>query len=413
MSKNIKKIRGTRTNGSTSKITKAVSVPVAIGMANRSSPPTLRNTSNVTIRRREFVGTASNDAYTSFKISTGTLAVPGYDFNPATARMFPWLSQISGAFERFRFNKLKFDFCPGQSTTTAGRYYAAVDYDYDDVIPNSKAAIMGNMSAVEASIWQPCSLVCDPVALNRDMPFRYVSCTTRGLAIENRTAYSGFLIVAFDTPSANCLVDIWVEYEVELATPVADDPYQQFYPVSDSTTPSTTAVSGAVGGSFGAVVAPATATYPTGPISLVASGSVGTPVFSVPVGTDKVYPPYALDIKNVSGMGDILLQGNYNVTGVAPNDVLGASEALFKWAFLDNTGSSVASSTTSGLNIVSSQGPATGSGGMLGAYITSLVGVSLNTLLSKYPTVRYLVPYLVSSAALGAGHSGFGFSQTK
>lgn len=416
MSKNIKKIGGTRPRGASSKSITSVPAPAALGVSARASKPFVNGSDSFRIHRREFVGSVTNFASTTFVVAAGSLATPGYDFNPSVARMFPWLSQIAPAFERFRFNNLKFDFIPGQSTNTAGRYYAAVDYDYDDAVATTKATLMGNMTSVEASIWQTVSMTCDPKALNRDLPYRYVSCTTRGQYVENRTAFSGYLIVAFDTPVAQCLVDIWVEYDVELTTPVADDLLQQS--LQFVTAADVPAIPGglapAAGAFFGNYVLPLNSTFPSGPITLAAAGVGGNPVFKVPLGAGvEIYPPYALDLKNTAGMGDIVLYIINFLTGETPIAMMDTKKLLSKWAFLDSLGASVASSTTTSLKAISSQGYTLGAGAVINNFVQSTIGISLLTLASLFPSARFAVPYNIADVAAGAGSAGFGFSITK
>jgi len=197
--------------------------PLARSGALRNTPPRISSSGNTfTISRREFVGTATNGASTSYVLSALSSSVPGYDLNPGTATMFPWLSTIAYSFERYRFQKLSISFVPSQSATTAGRYYAAVDFDWDDTVASSKLMLMGNANAVEAPMWQPTTMVVSPQSLMRDMPFKYVISPGRDVAIEPRTTFGGYLMVGFDTPTANCLIDIWVDYTVTFENPVND-----------------------------------------------------------------------------------------------------------------------------------------------------------------------------------------------
>jgi len=167
-------------NSQSRKALTVTSAPVAKGVTAWSTPPNMAASGDkVVIKRREFVGTATNGTVTGYALTPVSASTPGYDFNPSEATMFPWLSQLAPCFERFRFDRLSFDFIPSQASSTAGRYYAAVDYDYDDAVAVNKTMLMGNMTAMESAVWQPMSIKCDPRSLNRDLPYRYVSCTTR------------------------------------------------------------------------------------------------------------------------------------------------------------------------------------------------------------------------------------------
>lgn len=388
------------------------SVPQAIGTIRNSSAPTwTRSQDKYVVRRREFVGTATNGSTTAFTLSSVSASTPGYDLNPSESQTFPWLSQMAGCFERYRFNRIKFEFVPSQATATAGRYYAAVDYDYDDALPTSKQALLGNMSAVEAAIWQPSSLTLQSQQLNRDLPYRYVSCTTRGAYVENRTTYAGFLMVAFDTTAANCLVDIWVEYEVEFVTPVYDTAFVQDMSMT-GVPPSTTAVTAALGTSFVAQPPPMTA-VPTGAVTLVNVTSPGVPTLTVPnVGGVGYTPSYALDLKDVVGRGLLSLWSRSSVTGVTPATILAAG-FLFKAALFNSAGTFLNFAELLDTNNSFSVGVTDGS--LLSTATNPVVAtqsINLRNLQTVAPTARWLVYFLVATAALGAGTSGWGMKYT-
>lgn len=382
--------------------------PASYGVIARSSQAQINGTEKVVIRRREFVGTTTNGTVTGFGVTALSAAVPGYDINPACSALFPWLCNIAVGFERFRFNKLHFDFIPGQSTATAGRFYAAVDYDYDDEPAASKASLMGNMTAVESAVWQPCRLNADPKSLNRDMPYRHVSCNTRGLFIEGRTTYAGFLEVGFDTTVQNCLMDLWVEYEVELVTPTTEGfIFQQLdYPLASVN--ATSGIATAIGTGFAGPVLPSRSAPGPGPITITLGGSNGVPLFNRTVGGGNITLPYALDTKAARGREMLELFTRFNVTGVQPNLTLGADEADVRWGVYDTKGvylGDVNNVTTAKTSI----GPPTGTGGGPGSYIYHIIGVAMNELVRTYVPARYVVPCIIALNAIGAGNMAFGF----
>lgn len=383
--------------------TRRTDVPLARSVVASTIPPRINGKDGIFISRKEFVGTATNGAITGFSLTPLSKAIPGYDFNPSIKSLFPWLSTVAASYERFRFRKLEFHFIPSQSASTAGRFYAAVDYDYDDAPSTTKATMMGNHTAVEAPVWQECHLKCDPACLNRDMPFKFVTCTTRGLAVENRTSYSGFLMLGFDTTVANLLMDIWVSYEVELVTPVLDEAIVQdvslssavWKAVTDLTTADTINTTGAVPIATGIV--------PSGPVVPVNPGVGGVPNLTIPGNTKALIT--ALDILATRGVGSLLLQILLNESAATPYTVLGAS-VQGVWSAFDYLGNFLGNVSAAKRVI----GPSTVAGGAtLAGAVSDTNTIDLSAFAASYPTARYLAPWISAVGALGAGNIAAGF----
>jgi len=391
-----------------------VNVPAAKSYtAKTSGPRGSFKSGNLNIKRREFVGTATNGSVTGFSLTPVSYSTPGYDLNPSEAHLFPWLSQIAPCYERFRFKSVSFEFIPSQPTTTAGRYYAAVDYDYDDAVATSKEGLMGNCTAVEAPVWQGCTLTCDPASLNRDMPFRFVSCTTRGLNVEARTTYAGYMMVAFDTSVANCLLDIWVTYDIEFATPVYDSEILQNM-VPSVTPPAIANVAPAVGTIFGAPVPPYVINYNRGVVEVINAAAAGISLL-LGIGGTFMNIPYALDLKNAMGKGIITLWNRTSVNGVAPSTLLDAAVSLDSlWAVFDSNGTSLAPYPSGAVvGQYSDIGVSTsGQIAVAGNPIVKSTTLPLKSLMAIYPAARFLANYTWAAAAVGAGTTGFGFSYT-
>jgi len=391
-----------------------VKQPSAFGYTARASTVSASGSGKIVIRKREFVGAATNGSTTGFSVSSLSTATPGYDINPGCPMLFPWLSQVASAFERFRFNKLSFEFIPNQATSTAGRYYAAVDYDYDDIPATTKTGLMGNITSVEAPLWGLSSLRCDPASLNRDMPYRYVSATSRTAVVDLRTSNSGFLMVGFDTQNTNSYVDIWVEYEVELVTPVIEVEMPQFMPVANTNLTYTANVTGAQGTAYTSYPPPMNVTIPRGVVKLVNCGAPGVPLLSYTTGGAAANASYALDIKDAKTDGTLTYNTLFYVSGATPATVLAAGVApLSDIAVYDDSG------TYLGLAF-GSTGVTRVAGCLVSTQLATTSGCLLSTcnmimsyLYSTYPTARYLVNVLVTLSALGAGYTGFTFNYQK
>jgi len=392
-------------NARKAKQSTTVSVPLARSVVNRTSKPKVNGKEGIIIKRCEFVGTATNGASTHFALTPLSMATPGYDFNPSVSALFPWLSGIATAYERFRFRKLSFRFVPSQAATTAGRFYAAVDYDYDDSPSSTKATMMGNYTAVETPVWQECRLDCDPTCLNRDLPYRYISCSTRGLFVENRTAYSGFLMLAFDTPTANLLMDIWVDYEIELVTPVLDELIEQSLDASSTNWVATANVLTADTAGFTGAVPMALTNVSAGPLGVVTPGSQGVPQL-VPSGQSKLLAT-AVDLVGAKGIGTLILEIFYNVTGQTPAGLMASGETA-NWAVYDSFGAYLTEAASYAKGLLGSLVPANVA--TTSSPLRNTLTLDLHNLYATYPTARYVAPYLHGPAAAGAGNRGAGFS---
>lgn len=398
MTKNSKKLK---TSSSNAKVTRK-DAPLAVGVVRQTSRPsiTTRKTA-VVVRHKELVGTVSNGATTGYALTSISAGTPGYDINPACSTLFPWLSSIAINFERYSFRKLSFDFIPGQSASTAGRFYAAVDYDYDDPTAGSKAQLMGNITAVESPVWLESSLQCIPAELHRDMPHKYVSSVSRQNFIEPRTAYGGFLMVAFDTPTTNLVIDVWVSYEVELELPVVE-----LNLIVDGTSASAQATADVCGLGGGAIRwgLPYMAPISSGGCRSVQAGVGLNPALDVGtlVGTPTL-ATYAYDLFSALRSGHLDLLYKFSVTGTTPatlfaTNIVGPALAMFSSAgtYLGNAVTSAI--VTEGASPVQSVSTAS-------ALVNTLATISLTQLFTTYPLGRYLVPLLASTGALGAGTS--------
>lgn len=398
------------------RVNDTVDAPVARGITARSSRPTLSSSNgNIHIHRREFAGTITNGAVTGYALAGVSALTPGYDLNPGCNLMFPWLSGIAPSYERFTFRNLKLHFIPSQATSTAGRYYVAVDYDYDDSVSQSKVQLMGNMTAAEAPVWQSMDLTLDRALLHQDMPAKYVNLLTRNNFIEPRTAYCGFVMVAFDTPVANCLIDMWVEYDIELISPVSDFAALQNNltdaAISDATT--TIAVGSGFAGNcqWGSDLPPA---GNAGPVQVLIPGTPAAPVANI-VHAGGTLLINALDrILDLgrAGLGTLILRGIQTVTGAAPNVVIGTQQLRMDANVCDSTGKvlgNLMDAGTGAVQTVGMDGTNVAAIGTNGAAFVAAITVPLALLYAKYASARYIVPYYRSQLVIGAGTNAFGF----
>lgn len=410
-----KKKNGPKRNGSPKGNSQAMvrmEVPQSIGVSIPTSVPrfTGAGTDVVNIKRREFVCSFGNGANLGFYMVPQSVNTPGWDFNPGCSSLFPWLSGIATHFERFRFRGLNFKFVSSAATSNPGRYYAAIDYDYDDAPANDKVSMMGNRTANEATIWQPMQINANVASLHRDMPTKFVSSYARGNYVEPRTAYCGFLMVAIDTTQADRLFDMWVEYDVDLITPTSEGITEQDS-IFGLTPPAVTNVTTALGGGFAAN--PWIRSVQPGPVRVVTPGAAGIPQMNY--GSLTTAPAnYALDLgqllASASRATNFILKYTGTETGSSPSNVIGTKQLNAFAAAYNAAGTYLGDM----FGLSSGQGKAVGVDvasdlTTLGAKFVDLATIALEEIVNVYPSVRYLVPYIQSSAAIGAGTSAFAF----
>lgn len=188
------------------------SMPVAY--TNKSSS----NLGNgIVISHKELFTTLSGTSV-PFVLLGSSAYTPGYDLNPGSSTMFPWLSGIANGFEKFRFESVRLDIVPRNPTTVGGQVYAAFDYDFNDPVAKTAVELMTNRGAVSSDVWSPCSLVVDMARANADMPFRYVDNTMRNDE-GARWRYPGYFMIAIAGCAAAVSFDVFIVYTVRLSLP--------------------------------------------------------------------------------------------------------------------------------------------------------------------------------------------------
>lgn len=146
-------------------------------------------------------------------------AIPGWDINPSNFQLFPWLSAIARGFEKYRFHRLSFKFVASNPTTAQGRFYAAVDYDYNDAPATSLSTLMSNETAASGSVWNDVTLTCNMRTMFAGAAYKYVGDTSRFAESEPRTTYGGYLMAAVSGTSSVLTWDLVVSYDVEFISP--------------------------------------------------------------------------------------------------------------------------------------------------------------------------------------------------
>jgi len=376
-------------------------VPAGMGTLQTTTSPSLNGLKSVVVSHREMVGSLSNGSEVVWTIEPLSMLTPGFDINPSSSVMFPWLSQIAIAFEKYRFKDLRFYLLPNQSTATAGSVGMALDYDWDDEVPSSKRAMFSNRTAVQAPAWSPMEMSADVVAMNKDMPWRFIQMPGR-MDPEPRTTFSGFLIVAYDTPVTNCKWDLWVQYSVEFAVPCFDEPVILNQPLHWST--STAVASVTTPGTVLHYRQMLTDTTFDGLFQPVVPGALGIP----PMIYDGINITRALRIVKHVPEAYIEAIGRITETGVTPANVLlkDLQAALFAVNSLGTVIGWASRSTDKGYGATGPQNPLEVN--TVTKPLLATAGAYLSEIMAVHPDTVYLVPLLSAAAAIGAGYADTG-----
>lgn len=168
--------------------------------------------------RREFVRDIKSPTV------AGQLGIQTVPVNPATTT-FQWLSQITNAFEHYRFKKLKFLFRPttNENTittqTSLGTVTLYFNYDAADPPVSSRNEANNYQGSISARI-------CDPIVYNVKCPAgSYYIRSNGALHVgqdirESDFGYLGIVIEnAFGATPGGTVGELWVEYEVDLWKP--------------------------------------------------------------------------------------------------------------------------------------------------------------------------------------------------
>lgn len=383
--------------------------PVSVGVSTSGTAPRYGASGSKTyvVHRRELATSLTNGAFTGFAINAQSASTPGLDFNPGCAALMPWLANIAPNYERFHFKRLAFDLVPAQSTATAGRYYVAVDYDYDDEVPTTLQDFMGNATAIEAPVWKGVHIECNPKMLHEDLYWKYNYANTRVAAPEPRSSYAGFLLFATDTQTHDCTFNLYAEYEVEFDVPVRH------------AAPTVEAANASANMDACAHVCESTGTKfisdvitcirqgqmtESSPVVAVVPGGTVPNMYATITGAAKTYAVRsALDIARAAGKGllEIWLQGS--VTGTTPATAIANAKPLIQVNAFDAAGERICEDVPFSVRTIGYEDP--GSIGAGGNFKTMAV-FALSKIMAALPSARYLVPLLFGQASLGAGSVG-------
>jgi hypothetical protein len=190
----------------------------------------------------------------------------GFPVQPGMSTLFAWLSAQATNYQEYRFRKLRFIYETEKSSSTSGKVMLAFQPDAGDSNPASKQEMLENQFKAANAVWAPCTLNVPPgEALGAR---RYIRSGSLASNLDIKTYDIGRLVVAAQgCADTTAIGELYVEYEIELFTPVVSAAAQALATsivITGGGTVSDTALFGTA------------ATYGSGGLGVTASGDVLT-----------------------------------------------------------------------------------------------------------------------------------------
>jgi len=192
--------------------TKGVSAPTSVAFDQIMTNPSVKNngSNKVVVRHREFIK--------DLIVGTVGFAAETFCVNPGCKATFPWLARMALGYEQYTFRKLAFDFVSRLSTSTSGSVAISTDYDAGDQPPSSMTEALNRQNTVESAVWRTIRSVLSPQSMNA-----FKQHFVRDQAVPGDIKTYDVANVTYCTDglqAAGNLGKIFVEYEVELSSPI-------------------------------------------------------------------------------------------------------------------------------------------------------------------------------------------------
>ena len=136
--------------------------------------------------------------------------------NPAATATFPWLSRIAQGFELYRFKRLRIDYTPSVSTTSAGIVVGAFEFDGNDALPTSKQQLSAMDGARRVNVWGKQSF---PMACPAGWYYTGTVVTPGSTGDVRLTDVARFVLGVFGTTVVVSPGELTVSYDVEFSKP--------------------------------------------------------------------------------------------------------------------------------------------------------------------------------------------------
>jgi len=152
---------------------------------------------------------------------SGSVAFSANSFSvqPGLAEMFAWLSVQAPSYQEYRFRSLRFRYETEKSSSTSGKLMMAFQPDAADGVPVNKQEMLENEFKAKCAVWQEIqfSVPCNEALGKR----RYIRTADLAANLDIKTYDFGNLVVATNgCADTSAVGELYVEYEIELLTPV-------------------------------------------------------------------------------------------------------------------------------------------------------------------------------------------------
>jgi hypothetical protein len=139
--------------------------------------------------------------------------------NPGMATFAPWLSSQASAWERYRFNKLRFCYYTRTGSNVPGSMLLVPDYDAADAAPVSEQVASSYEDVEEDAPWKDICCVLKPSSLHALGPSKFIRSAALAANLDIKTYDAGNLFACTTDGTAVNWGKLWVEYDVTLLTP--------------------------------------------------------------------------------------------------------------------------------------------------------------------------------------------------
>lgn len=140
--------------------------------------------------------------------------------NPGDYTIFPWLSKIASAYEKYKWHSLRFWYAASASSQTAGAGFFYPDYDPNDDHSTSVTKAMENQNAMQFSPWKSCR---GPELITPDLrkatPLLIYKGAMKNTNLGNDYPLYNFLSTWFSFQGGDDSTEsgiVYMEYDVEL-----------------------------------------------------------------------------------------------------------------------------------------------------------------------------------------------------
>ncbi len=189
-----------------------VSVAAAYASGQRTRAPRVTTSrDSVRIVHRELV--ASVVGTTAFTVARA------FALNPGLATSFPWLATQAQAWERYKFNSLRFEYYTRTGSSTPGSVMLVPDYDAADAAPISEQVASSYEDVTEDAPWKDICCSLRSSALHALGPTKFVRTGALPANLDIKTYDAGNLFLCTIDGTAVNWGKLWVEYDITLMTP--------------------------------------------------------------------------------------------------------------------------------------------------------------------------------------------------